>query len=121
MRAPRSRQTELKPSDLAQRRPDPKEFEPDFVIEDDEIPSRAATPRPVQVKDGEAESASTVEGKTSTENDDQQVEGEKASAPVISDTLPELPRDVQVKLRKLEKLESRYKGNTAELGLLWYP
>ncbi|KAK8192612.1 hypothetical protein M8818_007782 [Zalaria obscura] len=82
--------------------PDPSEF----VIEDDDMSSRASTPKP-PVKDGsdekaeeqaEVDEAATSEGKESA----LQEKSSDSKAP------EQLSDDVRQKLRKLEKLESRY-------------
>ncbi|KAJ9621352.1 Golgin imh1 [Taxawa tesnikishii (nom. ined.)] len=83
--------------------PDPSEF----VIEDDDsLPSRAATPKP-PAKDGSDET--TVDrAQAANENapaDKDAGSGEKAAEAKAPE---ELPQDVRLKLRKLEKLESRY-------------
>lgn len=89
--------------------PDPSEF----VIEDDDsLPSRAATPKP-PAKDGSDET--TVDrAQAANENapaDKDAGSGEKAAEAKAPE---ELPQDVRLKLRKLEKLESRYHGELAQ-------
>ena len=111
VRAARNRQVESKGGDPAQKGPDPKEFEPDFVIDDEDLPSRSVTPRPTPEKSGEVTSGETTVDKALSVNGGQQAkekgsgDGSPAPAPVV-----ELPTDVRVKLRKLEKLEARYHG-----------
>ena len=93
---------------MSAKGPDPSEFEPDFVIGGDDTPSRSSTPRPIPEK-------------SETAPDD----GASAGVPLQAETKEtpkklskndafvkpaELPADVRVKLRKLEKLESRYHG-----------
>jgi len=92
---------------------DPSEFENAFVIEDEsEEPSRVGTP-----SIGEENSA-TMAGSNATEAG----EGSEKGAEKVADTTPqppaELPAEVRVKLRKLEKLEAKYQGNTRGVGVL---
>ncbi len=90
------------------RGPDPSEFENAFVIEDDsEEPSRAGTPAI-----GEEKTAAMAEGNATRDaralGENSEKVGEKAvEAPPKA---PELPTEVRTKLRKLEKLESKYQG-----------
>lgn len=83
--------------------PDPSEFDPEFVIGDeDEQPSRAGTPRP-------KEKAPIKEG--ANENDGEKKEdGKEAEGEEKPDKAPEIPPEVQVRLRKLDKLEPKYTG-----------
>lgn len=95
------------------RGPDPKEFEPEFAIGDDEGSSRSGTPR-VETPDvtsevttpGEADRAAQPEAKTTA---DDAKESSSQDAPV-EDKPVELPPDVKARLRRLDKLESRYQG-----------
>jgi hypothetical protein len=76
--------------------PDPAEFDPDFVIgEDDEQPSRAGTPRPKEKAEAGDGPSDEVKEKT---------EEEKGPA------APAQPPDVVLRLRRLEKLEPKYTG-----------
>ena len=96
--------------------PEPAEFEPEFVIDDDEVPSRTGTPRPAQEKPdstgpppyGPRDQLAPSEGTEAGKPDG----GGAALTPVP----PELPKDVRLKLRKLEKLESRYNGMNVNTG-----
>ncbi|KAL8871758.1 MAG: hypothetical protein Q9174_002479 [Haloplaca sp. 1 TL-2023] len=88
------------------RGPDPSEFEPEFVIEDSDVPSRSATPRPAATKsDGTIKNA--VE-QTLDEPSNGETPKEESLPDDRSPAPQDLPTDVRVKLRKLEKLESRY-------------
>lgn len=85
--------------------PDPSEFDPEFVIgEDEEQPSRSGTPRPKE----KADTSDT------TLDDSKEKEKEGDSQVVAADdktsTAPEIAPDVQVRLRKLDKLEPKYTG-----------
>ncbi|KAI9820314.1 MAG: hypothetical protein M1827_005936 [Pycnora praestabilis] len=74
--------------------PDPSEFDPEFVIEDEDVTSRAATP---------------VLGKERSEGaEGDDVVGKGKPLAEEPEASPELPTEVRAKLRKLEKLESRY-------------
>ena len=91
--------------DPQRRAPDPAEFEPEFVIGDDELPSRSVTPRPAEPKRHTSSSESTPDSNADATNGiAQENSATKDSAAV------ELPTDVRVKLRKLDKLESKYHG-----------
>jgi len=106
--------------DPTQKGPDPKEFEPDFVIDDEDLPSRTVTPRPGPEQNGEVKLVETAADKAPDGGGSQQPKEEKdpgESSSAMS-TAPELPTDVRVKLRKLEKLENRYHGNLS-LGALY--
>jgi hypothetical protein len=72
------------------------------VIGDDDEPSRAGTPRPKE----KAEPAGTapVGGKDKEEN------GRTTSGEDKAGTSPEIPPEIQARLRKLEKLEPKYSG-----------
>ena len=83
------------------------------MIEDDDLPSRATTPRP-PVSEGQDGSAS--EGQQVFQQDATSSERDGASEDKSSGKAPEsvgngeLSQDVQLKLRKLQKLEGRYHG-----------
>ncbi|KAJ5110511.1 hypothetical protein N7532_001046 [Penicillium argentinense] len=108
------------------RGPDPKEFEAEFAIGDDESSSRSATPR-VDTPDGGSElnegatesdpkETDTADAKTETQKTDksektEKTEKEPTSAPSTEPTNQapsELPAEVKGKLRRLDKLETRY-------------
>jgi hypothetical protein len=82
--------------------PDPSEFDPEFVIgEDDEKSSRAGTPRP-------KEKAHPTEA---SENGSDKADDEKAAeVDEKPDKAPEIPPEVRLRLRKLDKLEPKYTG-----------
>ncbi|KAI9742744.1 MAG: hypothetical protein M1818_003473 [Claussenomyces sp. TS43310] len=89
--------------DDGSRGPDPSEFEGAFVIDDEsEPPSRTGTPMPTNnsqtkmAEDEVTQAASMAEPTT---------EKDTAASPRASS---ELPLEVRTKLRKLDKLESRY-------------
>ncbi|KAJ5281957.1 hypothetical protein N7478_007329 [Penicillium angulare] len=117
------------------RGPDPKEFEAEFTIGDDDASSRSGTPR-VDTPDPASEvtssagdraeetetapsttdvSEDTTENTEKTDNSDKSdKEKEPASSAAAADAesnkpaATELPADVRAKLRRLDKLESRY-------------
>jgi hypothetical protein len=81
------------------RGPDPAEFDPEFVIgEDDDQPSRAGTPRPKE----KAETAETAES-TIDNAKEKSADGKDSPAPILS---PE----IRTRLRRQEKLEPKYTG-----------
>ena len=95
--------------DLSQRGPDPAEFDPEFVVGDEDVPSRAGTPRPTQSKsEVNMEGESVKEKAIAADANGGLGEGELKDG--VGSVVPELPTNVRVKLRKLEKLESRYQG-----------
>ncbi|KAL9126164.1 MAG: hypothetical protein Q9217_004744 [Psora testacea] len=86
--------------------PDPTDFEPEFVIDDEEL-SRSGTPKPLaDQEDKAAVEVSAPQGGVITENG----QGSQAKDGGLDSSSQsfELPTDVRVKLRKLEKLEGRY-------------
>ncbi|KAI9861942.1 MAG: hypothetical protein M1813_005012 [Trichoglossum hirsutum] len=85
--------------------PDPSEFEPEFVIGEDDVDSRAGTPLPKE-KPSQEENAGAG-GENPPAGDGADVK-EKQIESKASSSLGDLPTDVRVKLRKLDKLESRY-------------
>ncbi|KAJ5618808.1 Vesicle-mediated transport protein (Imh1) [Penicillium lagena] len=95
------------------RGPDPKEFEPEFAIGDDES-SGTATPQAETLK---------PDSEVTTLNPGAEGEEQESKAPAASsatgdaaapdtepndEAAPELPTEVRAKLRRLEKLEPRY-------------
>ncbi|KAJ5633408.1 hypothetical protein N7490_009747 [Penicillium lividum] len=103
------------------RGPDPKEFEAEFTIGDDES-SQSGTPR-VETPDPASEVGSSAGDRTeetesqtaqsSTDATEKTTDTEKESAtPATEETSKsgpaELPIEVKAKLRRLDKLESRY-------------
>ncbi len=75
---------------------------------DDDGPSRSGTPRPVADRNGVAATEKAPQENTSSESN--QGTGETATSADEPRSSSDLPTDVRVKLRKLEKLESRYHG-----------
>ncbi|KAK2802901.1 hypothetical protein FQN51_004164 [Onygenales sp. PD_10] len=88
---------------LPAKGPDPAEFDAEFVVGDDETSSRTSTP--VQPADGGPESNNFAEseGKRSVDTT-----RKNSMAEEPGQTPPELPTEVRVKLRRLDKLEGRY-------------
>ncbi|MCJ1384148.1 hypothetical protein MMC17_007264 [Xylographa soralifera] len=107
VRSARARPGESKSGDIPEKGPDPREFEPEFVIEDEDVISRAGTPKPVHVKNGEAQSGEAA-GKPAAADVERQPEENRDSEKAPQEATLEVPTDVRVKLRKLERLESRY-------------
>ena len=98
--------------------PDPSEFDPEFVIgEDDDQPSRAATPRPKE----KAPAADAVgENGDEKKEDSQAAQGEgEAEAPEKAEQPPEIPPEVKLRLRRLDKLEPKYTGKWYSGLPLW--
>ena len=110
VRSARTRPTESKSGDVPEKGPDPKEFEPEFVIEDEDAISRSGTPKPVQAKNGETQATEAVVEKLSQPNMDRQPDEDRGSDKAPHEAVLEVSTDVRVKLRKLERLESRYQG-----------
>ncbi|KAI9681523.1 MAG: hypothetical protein M1817_002807 [Caeruleum heppii] len=106
-RPSRPREREKVDQDVPTKGPDPSTFEPEFVIDDDELSSRGGTPRPEKQKE-------MAEAKPSAEMEDERsrvTDPERPTATEIFTSSPgtaELPTDVKVKLRKLDRLEGRY-------------
>jgi hypothetical protein len=102
------------------RGPDPKEFEAEFTIGDDEDSSRSATPR-LETPDDAAEKATPADTERNEDDDKSETTApaadpsgkETTSAEKVSanqSTPSELPAEVRGKLRRLDKLETRYHG-----------
>jgi hypothetical protein len=98
---------------------DPAVFEAAFVIDDDDEPSRANTPKPPSddqaPQNGDGKDAGTSarsEGNAQSAKDAEAraKDDEQKPAPPPKNDTPELPPDVRTKLRKLEKLEATYPG-----------
>lgn len=90
---------------------DPADFESDGVIEDI-AQSRSGTPKPA----ADYNKTSTVEKAVQEPNargESSQESGETTTSAEEPRTSSDLPTDVRVKLRKLEKLESRYHGESS--------
>lgn len=87
---------------------DPADFEPEFVIDDDEQ-SRSGTPKPPTDRNG-TNVAEKARPEAPNRGDNGQESGETTASAEEPSTSSYLPTDVRVKLRKLEKLESRYHG-----------
>lgn len=126
--------SDSKDADSTAANPDPSVFEAAFVIDDDEEPSRSATPLPLSedkksvngdakhdTPDGETRdtAAGSVNPSKDTgkngdvaDGDQKSPDGDRPAPP--SKPKPagssELPPEVRAKLRKLEKLESTYPG-----------
>ncbi|KAI4290497.1 MAG: hypothetical protein L6R35_000221 [Caloplaca aegaea] len=92
--------------DASGKGPDPAEFEPEFVIDDSDVPSRPGTPMPTLTRSESPAKVSTQE--TTDEAKKREEKPEETTQDGMSAAPQELPTDVRVKLRKLEKLESRY-------------
>ena len=94
------------------KEPEPFEFEPEFAIADDDSASRNSTPLPPQAN--REHSASYGSAK---EAQKEEVGGTRSHDRSEADGFAndELPTDVRVKLRRLDKLESRYHG-----GWSWF-
>lgn len=96
-----------KDDEISQRGPDPSEFEPELGVSNAEVPGSSTTSQSLHRNDGvpPPNEASNEEPRTSNGDDDK---------PGLNPSLTteELPTDVRVKLRKLDKLESRYNGSS---------
>lgn len=92
----------------SQRGPDPSEF----VIEDEDGPSRVSTPKPPELgatakgEEGDGLKADKTE-RASEDKDNKPKDIQAGLKPSGNDGLPQ---DIQIKLRRLQKLESKYNG-----------
>lgn len=85
--------------------PDPSEFDPEFVIgEDEDQPSRTGTPRP---KEKVAEGS---EGAGASEEQGKEEEGKTEGAEEKASPVPDISPEIKARLRKLDKLEPKYSG-----------
>jgi hypothetical protein len=80
------------------RGPDPSEFEKAFVVDDEEDSAEVAEKTEVMADSNGNEASGPREPEKPRESIDTSLKA------------PELPTEVRTKLRKLEKLESRYQG-----------
>ena len=114
-RPPRTGPRGRKDGEPSGQSPDPSDFEPEFVVGDDDGPSRSSTPRPTESKPADAEKTSPTELPMNARRDgpEESVPSEKVE--MKDSTGVELPTDVRVKLRKLDKLESKYHGMSPEI------
>ncbi|MCJ1463187.1 hypothetical protein MMC07_001792 [Pseudocyphellaria aurata] len=103
--SPNKRAARRKDDDSSLKGPDPSEFEPENVIGNEDIPVKSETPRPAQRKDGVTMANDGPSKEPSTSNNEEVDRTTATDSILISQ---ELPTDVRVKLRKLEKLESKY-------------
>lgn len=91
---------------LTGKGPDPSEFDPEFVIgEDDEQSSRSGTPRPKEKVEG-AETAGAQDAEKEEEEGKVEPTGEKVQ-PAL-----EMSPETKARLRKLDKLEPKYSGQS---------
>lgn len=79
------------------------------MIDDSNDPSRSGTPRPPQERSESSTKVETEEDAAGDVTQGTSGRDKSASAEPLS-TPSEIPTEVRVKLRKLEKLESRYNG-----------
>lgn len=118
----------------AARGPDPKEFEADFALDDDDVSStRSGTPAATSAggaaaasaaasgggagaaAGGDAEGDQSAQGEVkdaSTEGDDKTGKGAEPAkeGAVVNQAPSELPPEIKAKLRRLDKMETRYHG-----------
>ncbi|KAI9736232.1 MAG: hypothetical protein M1834_001118 [Cirrosporium novae-zelandiae] len=88
------------------RAPDPAEFETTFTVGDEDPLSRATTPKPsLEKSDTTMDTDRGLPGQTPGLGNKDPVLEESGVIPVLE---REIPTDVKVKLRRLEKLEPRY-------------
>lgn len=94
------------------RGPDPAEFDAEFVVGDEGSSgavSRSASGRGTPVVEGEGEKEKERTGEEGREAGHAREKSAASLAP-MSPTGWELPTEVRVKLRRLDKLEGRYQG-----------
>lgn len=87
------------------RGPDPKEFEADFAIGDEEGSTRSGTPQP--------ESTAPSDAGATEENNNEGTKApvEEGAATTGTNQSPsELPPEIRAKVRRLDKMETRYHG-----------
>lgn len=86
------------------RSPDPKEFETDFAVGDEEGSTRSGTPQ------AESTAASDA-GPAENNNEGTKAPVEEAAATTGTNQAPsELPPEIRAKIRRLDKMETRYHG-----------
>jgi chromosome segregation ATPase len=97
----------------SEKGPDPSEFEPEFAIGDDEsaAPSRTSTPKPPSEQTTVTQEAAALKEGDSIPKGGETAESRLAETnelPIPQVRTQELPNDVQVKLKKLDRLEAKY-------------
>lgn len=102
--------------------PDPAVFEAAFVIDDNEEPSRAGTPKPAADKMEDKPEEKAKDKADEGQNGDNGKEGEETKGAAGAPPPPpaaasELSPEVRTKLRKLEKLEKTYPGGYSPRGV----
>ena len=96
-RSGKARDGEGSKAALTGKGPDPSEFDPEFVVGDeDDSPSRTGTPRPKE--------------KTQSADSNDKEDEQKMDTDEKPEKAPELPPEVHTRLRKLDKLEPKYTG-----------
>ncbi|KAH6860298.1 hypothetical protein B0T12DRAFT_132624 [Alternaria alternata] len=104
-RTARSKDADSSKTAPAGKGPDPSEFDPEFVIgEEEDQPSRAGTPRPKEKAQPAEASAENGEGKK------EETEGPTAEVQEKPEQPPEIPPEAKLRLRRLDKLEPKYTG-----------
>ena len=91
--------------------PDPSEFEPEFAVGDDEsaVPSRISTPLPEAQNEEVEQNQIAAQQEEFTKREDADGKPQETNgSPVPSARSPELPTEVRVRLKKLDRLESKY-------------
>lgn len=104
----RSQARERKDSEPSARGLDPSEFESELILDGEDVPSRSGTPKPMPRSDGTA-----TESEPSKEEPSEMKGVGKEDRTLVAEGILSsqgLPTDVRVKLRKLDKLESKYHG-----------
>ncbi|KAI5283942.1 hypothetical protein KEM54_001706, partial [Ascosphaera aggregata] len=95
------------------RGPDPNEFESEFVVGEDDAgnestPSGAGTPKSRAVDGGNANKDAAAASSSSTTGAGSNTGSQRASTDSAVTQKMNLPTDIRVRLRRLEKLEARY-------------
>lgn len=95
-----------------QRGPDPNEFDSEFVVGEDDAGSESTSGTPkMKPLDGEnKDAAASTPGANPSANTGNGSGSQRNSTDATNAQKFDLPTDVRVRLRRLDKLESRYQG-----------
>ena len=101
-------QNERKEGDIPPKGPDPSDFESELVIDDESTLNGDEIPRLAKGEDQDDSYRDSTKEKPIAGEESLSLKQVADENGVLS--TPELPTDVRVKLRKLERLEPRYNG-----------
>lgn len=92
--------------------PDPAEFDAEFVVGDDDSSTRTSTPVQMPETGGDGNAGNAADQESGREKSKEKgVDSARPSNAIPEESAQmELPTEVRVRLRRLDKLEGRYQG-----------